>query len=83
MVVASGVALLVILGAAAAVIGAGVLLARRLTGRALPHDPAKRPVPPLEIAPDFQIFPASAAPVRENVAPSGLPRVTGEDSRGG
>lgn len=59
--VVSGIAVLLLLAATAAVIGGTVMLVRRLTGRgrrmARPRDDQRS----LELEPDFEIFPSARA----------------------
>ena len=77
----SGLALLVIVGTAAAVIGAGVLLVRRLTGRALPSERSRAGRSPMELAPDFEILPASrSVPTDAAANPQHLPGPGARDS---
>ena len=63
-----GVALLVVLGSVAAVVGAGVLLARRLMGRSVPSLDGTRRRPDLD--PSLEIAADGAVVDREVVAPS-------------
>jgi len=70
VIVLSGLALLAVVVVAAAVVGAGILVYRRLTGRGV-WPPATRPSPPgMEIAPDFEILPSSDSVAPEVSTPS-------------
>jgi hypothetical protein len=74
LVVASALTLLIILGAAATIIGAGVILYRRLTGRRAPGVPEgfrRRGLDPsMEVfAPDIEVRPIDTEPSRK--LPSG------------
>ncbi len=74
-IILSGLALLAVIVLAAAVVGAGILAYRRLTGRSV-RRPATGPSPSgMEIAPDFEILPSSdvVAPEVSTTASGRLP----------
>jgi len=73
-IILSGLALLAVVVVAAAVLGAGILVYRRLTGRGV-RPPATRHSPSgMEIAPDFEILPSSDSVAPEvSTTPSARP----------
>ena len=81
VVVLSGLALLLTIGAAAAVIGGGVMLFRRLTGRVLPRSHRAQVRDTLELEPDFEILPATPSVNEEGIQTLPAPRNQGQAPR--
>lgn len=79
-IVLSGLALLAVVVVVAAVVGAGILAYRRVTGRGVrPHAPTGS-TSEMEIAPDFEILPSSA-PVAPEVSTAASPRLPDREPR--